>query len=68
MPEQSQILTAEEQSIVAISALTAKGDFAKLNAALNRGLDAGLTINESNEVLVHLYAYSGFPRSLTRSK
>ena len=41
MPEQSQTLTAEQQSIVAISALTAKGDLAKLNAALNRGLDAG---------------------------
>ena len=64
MPEQSQTLTAEQQSIVAISALTAKGHLAKLNAALNRALDAGLTINESKEVLVHLYAYTGFPRSL----
>ena len=64
MPEQSQTLTAEQQSIVAVSALTAIGDLAKLNTALNRGLDAGLTVNESKEVLVHLYAYCGFPRSL----
>lgn len=64
MPKQSQTLTAEQQSIVAIAALTAKGDLAQLNGALNRGLDAGLTINESKEVLVHLYAYCGFPRSL----
>lgn len=64
MREQSQTLTAEQQSIVAVSALTAKGDLAKLNTAFNRGLDAGLTINESKEVLVHLYAYCGFPRSL----
>jgi quercetin dioxygenase-like cupin family protein/alkylhydroperoxidase/carboxymuconolactone decarboxylase family protein YurZ len=64
MPEQSQTLTVEQQNIVAISALTAKGDLAKLNTALNRGLDAGLTINESKEVLVQLYAYCGFPRSL----
>ena len=64
MPEQSQTLTAEQQSIVAVSALTAIGDLAKLNIALNRGLDAGLTVNESKEVLVHLYAYCGFPRSL----
>ncbi|WP_435406049.1 carboxymuconolactone decarboxylase family protein [Pseudomonas siliginis] len=32
--------------------------------ALNRGLDAGLTISESKEILVQLYAYAGFPRSL----
>lgn len=36
----------------------------KLNAALNLGLDAGLTINETKEILVQLYAYTGFPRSL----
>ncbi|MCW3080113.1 carboxymuconolactone decarboxylase family protein, partial [Segetibacter sp.] len=30
----------------------------------NEGLDARLTINEIKEVLVHLYAYAGFPRSL----
>jgi alkylhydroperoxidase/carboxymuconolactone decarboxylase family protein YurZ len=31
---------------------------------LNEGLDAGLTINEIKEILVHLYAYCGFPRSI----
>ncbi|MDT5270488.1 MAG: 4-carboxymuconolactone decarboxylase [Acidobacteriota bacterium] len=31
---------------------------------MNKGLDAGLTINESKEVLAQLYAYCGFPRSL----
>ncbi|MBX2947232.1 MAG: carboxymuconolactone decarboxylase family protein [Cyclobacteriaceae bacterium] len=36
----------------------------KLKQALNTGLDAGLTINECKEVLVHLYAYCGFPRSI----
>ena len=36
--------------------LNGKGDLAKLNTAFNRALDAGLTINESKEVLVHLYA------------
>lgn len=64
MTEQSKTLTVAQQSIVAISALTAKGELGKLNIALNRGLDAGLTINESKEVLVQLYAYTGFPRSL----
>ncbi|MGA2223692.1 MAG: hypothetical protein ABSH41_04525 [Syntrophobacteraceae bacterium] len=36
----------------------------KLKTALNEGLDAGLTINEIKEVLVQMYAYTGFPRSL----
>ncbi|RYH31886.1 MAG: carboxymuconolactone decarboxylase, partial [Alcaligenaceae bacterium] len=33
-------------------------------AALGQGLDAGLTVNEAKEVLIQLYAYAGFPRSL----
>jgi len=35
-----------------------------LKTQLNTGLDAGITINEITEVLVQLYAYCGFPRSL----
>ena len=57
-------LNAQEQSIVTIAALTAKGDLEKLKPALNAGLDAGLTINEIQEVILHLYAYAGFPRSI----
>ena len=57
-------LNAREQSIVTISAFTAQGDLEQLQVALNNGLDAGLTINETKEVLVHLYAYCGFPRSI----
>ncbi len=57
-------LNAKEQSIVTISAFTAQGDLEQLQDALNKGLDARLTINESKEVLVHLYAYCGFPRSI----
>jgi 4-carboxymuconolactone decarboxylase len=59
-----QILNAKEQSIVLISSYTAKGDLIQLQNALTSGLDAGLTINEIREVLIHLYAYCGFPRSL----
>ena len=58
------LLSEREQSIVTISAFTAQGDLEKLSKALHRGLDAGLTINEAKEVLVHLYAYCGFPRSI----
>lgn len=40
------------------------GNLPKLEKALNAGLDAGLTINEIKEILIHSYAYVGFPRSL----
>lgn len=60
----NQNLNAKEQSIVTISALTAKGDLENLRKALNDGLDSGLTVNEIKEVLVQMYAYCGFPRSL----
>jgi 4-carboxymuconolactone decarboxylase len=60
----NQALNAKQQSIVPIAAFTANGDLDKLNIALNEGLDAGLTVNEIKEILVHLYAYAGFPRSL----
>ncbi len=61
---QSQALSATHQAIVPIAAFAAAGDIARLNAALNQGLDAGLTVSEAKEVLVQLYAYAGFPRSL----
>ena len=57
-------LTPRQQAIVAIAALAAGGDIARLNGALDRGLDAGLAIGEAKEVLVQVYAYAGFPRSL----
>jgi len=57
-------LSTKEQSIISIAALTAKGDLSTLKSALNAGLDAGLSINQIKEVIVHLYAYCGFPRSI----
>ncbi|HWK07837.1 MAG TPA: carboxymuconolactone decarboxylase family protein [Puia sp.] len=59
-----QHLTAQQRSIVSISGLTAIGDLEKLKAQFNTGLDSGLTVGEIKEVLVQLYAYCGFPRSL----
>lgn len=35
-----------------------------LKTALNEGLESGLTVNEIKEVLIQMYAYCGFPRSL----
>ncbi|RDC65042.1 4-carboxymuconolactone decarboxylase [Adhaeribacter pallidiroseus] len=60
----NQGLDAKQQHIVPIATFTAKGDLPQLNQTLHKALDAGLTINEAKEVLVHLYAYCGFPRSL----
>ncbi|MDQ0039331.1 carboxymuconolactone decarboxylase family protein [Variovorax boronicumulans] len=57
-------LSAAQQAIVPIAAFAAAGDIAKLNTALNQGLDAGLAVSDAREVLVQLYAYAGFPRSL----
>ena len=57
-------LTAKEQSIIKISSYTAQGNLPELEKTLNSGLDNGLSINEIKEILVQLYAYCGFPRSL----
>ena len=57
-------LSAKEKSIITIASLTAKGDLVILKSELNKGLEAGLTVNEVKEVLVHTYAYCGFPRSI----
>ena len=62
--EANKTLSAREQAIVAVASYTGKGDLEHLKPALSQALDAGMTINEVNEVLIHAYAYSGFPRSL----
>lgn len=59
-----QEMDKKQQNIVAIAALTGKGDLGKLKAALAEGLDNGMEVNEIREVLVHTYAYCGFPRAL----
>ncbi|WAH62140.1 carboxymuconolactone decarboxylase family protein (plasmid) [Pseudomonas silvicola] len=57
-------MTLQQKSIAVIAAHAATGNIAKLNNALNQGLDEGLTLSQCREVLVQLYAYAGFPRSL----
>ena len=60
----SESLSAKQRSIPLIAAAMAASDMTTLNSALNQGLDAGLTVSEAKEMLVQLYAYAGFPRSL----
>lgn len=65
--EEISVLTAldiKQQAIVPIASFAASGNIPALKQAMYEGLDAGLPVNEIKEVLVQLYAYAGFPRSL----
>ena len=56
--------TEQAACMSAIACLEAKADYMALEQAIHNGLDAGLTINQIKEAFSHLYAYTGFPRSL----
>lgn len=60
----TESLSASQLALLPMAAFTASGDLARLDGALRRGLDTGLTVSQCREVLVQLYAYAGFPRSL----
>jgi 4-carboxymuconolactone decarboxylase len=60
----AEALTPKQRAIPLIAAFAASSNMPKLGAALNQALDAGLSLSEAKEVLVQLYAYAGFPRSL----
>jgi 4-carboxymuconolactone decarboxylase len=57
-------LTEKQQAIIPIASFTANGDLEQLKAAIDAGLNAGLSVNEIKEIQIHLYAYAGFPRAL----
>jgi alkylhydroperoxidase/carboxymuconolactone decarboxylase family protein YurZ len=59
-----ETLSTRQQAIAPIAAFAAAGDISRLSTALNQGLEAGLTVSDTREVLVQVYAYAGFPRSL----
>ena len=56
--------TEQAACMSAIACLEAKADYMALEQAIHNGLDAGLTVNQIKEAFSHLYAYTGFPRSL----
>ena len=62
--QEMDTLSKRQQAIVPIAAMTAKGDMEHLKGAISEGLASGLTVSEIKEVMTHLYAYTGFPRSL----
>jgi len=57
-------LTPKEQAFAAAAALAAAGNLPKLQTAFNRALDEGWTVSELKEMVLQLYAYTGFPRCL----
>ena len=63
--DMSNDLTSMQKAIIPIAAFAATGNTAKLDSALAAGLNSGLSVNAIKEVLIQLYAYAGFPRSLT---
>ncbi len=60
----AQALDDKEKTVALIAAFTARGDMERLDRAFDKGLDVGLSVNEIKEILVQMYAYCGFPRSL----
>lgn len=58
------VLNDKQKDIVMVASYTARGEIEKLEKALNKALDDKMTANEIKEVLVQMYAYCGFPRSL----
>ncbi len=59
-----EVLTTKQQDIAMVASYTARGDIDALEKSLNKALDDKMTINEIKEILVQMYAYCGFPRSL----
>ncbi len=57
-------LTIKQKSIIPIASFAATGKINDLKKSLTIALENGLTINEIKEILIQVYAYAGFPRSL----
>ena len=60
----AQTLTDRQRGLASCACLMAQGDMTRLEPAVRRALDDGVTINELKEAFSQLYAYTGFPRSL----
>lgn len=62
--QQPSSLSPRQKAITEIASLTAKSDLGTLSTALDAALDSVMTLNEAKEVIVHTYAYCGFPKAL----
>lgn len=63
-PKAEQAMDSKRQHIAEVATLTSTGDLDKLKTVLTDGLNDGMTVSELKEVMVHTYAYCGFPRAL----
>ena len=63
-PKAEQAMDSKRQHITEVAALTGKGELDKLKIVLIDGLNDGMAVSELKEVMVHAYAYCGFPRAL----
>ena len=61
---QEASLSKKQVQIATIASQTAKSELEALEATLTTALDNGMTVNEAKEVMVHSYAYCGFPKAL----
>ena len=57
-------LNTKEQNLVRVAAFAAADQQEGLTLAVQDALDSGVSISELRESLIHLYSYTGFPRSL----
>lgn len=62
--QRTTALSPRQKAIVEIASLTAKTDLPMLHETLDGTLDSIMTLNEVKEVIVHTYAYCGFPKAL----
>lgn len=60
----AQLLTERQLHLATVASLEAQGDLVRLETAVDKALDGGVTVNEMKEAFSQLYAYTGFPRSL----
>ena len=60
----AQTLTERQLLLCHCASLEAQGDMERLDPAIRKALDGGVTVNELKEAFSQLYAYTGFPRSL----
>ncbi len=57
-------MNTSEKTFVTLAANEAVGNLNALYEAVDFALDNGTTVNQIKEAFAHLYAYTGFPRSL----
>ncbi|MBR1927070.1 MAG: carboxymuconolactone decarboxylase family protein [Bacteroidales bacterium] len=60
----AQTLSERQLLLCACASLEAQGDLERLEPAISKALDGGVTVGELKEAFSQLYAYTGFPRSL----